>query len=99
MYPWGEPGPLQDYAGPDAWQRNLLRQIGKEVEANGFDGVKPVSPLRHAIASGHGIGKSTMAAWLVDWIMSTRPHSQGTVTANTFAQLETKTWAAVKRWT
>jgi len=39
-----------------------------------------------------------MAAWLVGWIMSTRPHAQGTVTANTFTQLETKTWAAIKRW-
>ena len=42
---------------------------------------------------------STIAAWLVDWIMSTRPHAQGTVTANTYVQLETKTWAAIKRWT
>ncbi len=42
---------------------------------------------------------STLAAWLVDWIMSTRPYAQGTVTANTYVQLETKTWAAVKRWT
>jgi hypothetical protein len=52
-----------------------------------------------AVSSGHGVGKSVMVAWLVDWIMSTRPHSQGTVTANTFTQLETKTWAAIQRWT
>ena len=50
-----------------------------------------------ATASGHGIGKSTLVAWIVAWIvvwiMSTRPHCQGTVTANTFTQLQTKTWA------
>jgi len=40
-----------------------------------------------------------MVAWLVDWIMVTRPGSQGTVTANTFTQLETKTWAAIEKWT
>lgn len=98
-YPWGEPGPLKDHAGPDAWQAELLNRIGEQVKAHAFDGKKPVAPIRAAVSSGHGIGKSVMAAWLVDWIMSTRPHAQGTVTANTYVQLSTKTWAALKRWT
>jgi len=42
---------------------------------------------------------SVIVAWAVDFIMSTRPHAQGTVTANTFTQLQTKTWAAIQRWT
>jgi len=98
-YPWGEPGPLKDYKGPDKWQAELLDGIGAEVRRNRFDGKNPVAPIRRAVSSGHGPGKSTVAAWLVDWIMSTRPHSQGTVTANTYTQLETKTWATLKRWT
>jgi hypothetical protein len=55
--------------------------------------------LTPAAATGAGIGKSTLIAWLANWIMSTREDSQGTVTANTFNQLETKTWAAIQRWT
>lgn len=98
-YPWGEPGPLKDHAGPDVWQHKFLTKLGEEVRARRFDGVTPVQPIRFATSSGHGIGKSVMVAWLVDWIMSTRPHCQGTVTANTFTQLETKTWAAIQRWT
>lgn len=98
-YPWGEPGPLVDHDGPDTWQRAFLERLGEEVRARRFDGVKAVAPIRFATSSGHGIGKSVMVAWLVDWIMSTRPHCQGTITANTFTQLETKTWAAVQRWT
>lgn len=98
-YPWGEPGPLRDAAGPDEWQTAFLEQLGKEVRERGFDGITAVAPIRMARASGHGIGKSTMAAWLTNWIMSTRPHSVGTVTANTVAQLETKTWAAIQTWT
>lgn len=97
-FPWGEPGPLEKLKGPDKWQRAFLRGVGKEVRANAFDGTAPVAPLLRAVSSGHGIGKSTMAAWLVCWIMSTRPHAVGTVTANTYTQLETKTWAAVKKW-
>lgn len=98
-YPWGEPGPLKDHAGPDVWQEAFLKGIGEEVKRNKFDGVHAVPPIRRAVASGHGIGKSVMVAWLVDWIMSTRPHCQGTITANTFTQLETKTWAAIQTWT
>lgn len=98
-YPWGEPGPLKDHTGPDTWQEAFLTELGAEVRAHKFDGVKAVSPIRRAVSSGHGIGKSVMVAWLVDWIMSTRPHCQGTITANTFTQLETKTWAAIQRWT
>lgn len=98
-YPWGEQGPLVHETGPDEWQTEFLRDVGREVLARGFDGVKAVKPLRFTTASGHGIGKSTLVAWLVDWIMSTRPYSQGTITANTFIQLQTKTWAAVQYWT
>ena len=98
-YPWGEPGPLKDYAGPDEWQTTVLTEIGKAVIERGFDGFHTVAAVRVAIASGHGIGKSTIVAWLVDWIMSTRPYAIGTVTANTFTQLSTKTWAQIHKWT
>jgi hypothetical protein len=98
-YPWAEPGPLKDHAGPDIWQMRFLERLRDEVQARQFNGVDPVAPIRFATSSGHGIGKSVMVAWLVDWIMSTRPHCQGTVTANTFTQLETKTWASIQRWT
>jgi hypothetical protein len=36
-----------------------------------------VDALRMAVPSGHGIGKSTLVAWIVNWIMSTRPYAQG----------------------
>jgi hypothetical protein len=98
-YPWGEPGPLAEHRGPDVWQADALTRIGAAVKARKFDGVKAVDPIRVAVSSGHGIGKSTLQAWLVDWIMSTRPHCRGTVTANTATQLDTKTWAAIQTWT
>ena len=99
-YPWGEKSTtLANHAGPDKWQVECLREIGELVAARGFNGTAPVSPIREAIASGHGIGKSTLVAWIVNWIMSTRPLSQGTVTANTFVQLQTKTWASIQKWT
>ena len=84
--------------GPDAWACELLDEVGAQVRARGFDGVTPVPPIQFAVSSGHGIGKSAMAAWLTLWIMSTRPHSKGVVTANTGEQLSSKTWAGVAAW-
>lgn len=84
--------------GPDRWACEFLDDLGKLTQKHNFDGITPVPPVRMAVTSGHGVGKSALTAWLVNWIMSTRPFSQGTVTANTSAQLETKTWAQIAKW-
>lgn len=89
---------LEGFDGPDDWQRDVLIEIGEEVKKRGFDGVNAVDPIREAVASGHGIGKSALTAWLILWIVSTRPHAKGIVTANTSDQLRTKTWAEVGKW-
>ena len=98
-YPWGEPGPLRDATGPDEWQIQFLNELGAEVRKRAFDGIHAVEPIRMAVASGHGIGKSTLVSWVVNWIMSTRPQAIGTITANTFVQLSSKTWASIQTWT
>lgn len=85
--------------GPDKWACDLLTEIGRQVREKRFDGSHAVTPIRMAVASGHGIGKSALIAWLVNWIMSTRPNARGVVTANTAPQLESKTWAQVAMWT
>ena len=96
-FPWGV-DELVGETGPDTWQAEFLTQLGEAVRANGFDGVNAVPPVRMARASGHGIGKSALASWVILWIMSTRPNAIGTVTANTATQLETKTWKELARW-
>lgn len=87
-----------DY-GPDLWACELLDRVGRQVREHGFDGRQPVEAIREAIVSGHGIGKSAIVAWLVLWIMSTRPHCHGTVTATTSNQLSAKTWPEIAKWT
>ena len=84
--------------GPDAWACAYLDQLGADIKARGFDGVHPVAPIQYAVSSGHGVGKSAMAAWLALFIMSTRPYSRGVITANTAEQLASKTWAGVSAW-
>ena len=95
--PWRSRYPGCRY-GPDKWACQLFDDISRDVINNAFDGRHAVPPLRYAVSSGHGIGKSAITAWLVCWIMATRPNSKGVVTANTAAQLETKTWAEIKKW-
>lgn len=98
-FPWGEPNTsLQGFFGPDQWQINVLNDIGDAVQDRKFNGVDPVDPIQLAVSSGHGIGKSALSAWLILWVMSTRPHSKGVVTANTGDQLKTKTMSELTKW-
>lgn len=84
--------------GPDVWFCELCDRITGQVRTNAFNGRTAVKAVREAIASGHGIGKSAGVAWVVNWLMSTRPFAKGTVTATTAPQLETKTWAEIAKW-
>ncbi|GAG27374.1 unnamed protein product, partial [marine sediment metagenome] len=84
--------------GPDVWACEFLDELGAEIQARGFNGSKSVPPIRFSTASGHGIGKSAMVAWIIKFISDTRPFSKGVVTANTSEQLKTKTWAEVGKW-
>ena len=98
-YPWGEAGtPLANESGPDRNQQAFLKDLGREVRKRRFNGVDPVMPVLMAISSGHGTGKTVLGAWIAGWILSTRPYSIGTVTANTWLQLESRTWAAIQTW-
>ena len=96
MFPWNE-GTLKDRE-PDKWQRKFLEALGDELSKRRFNYVDPLPPIQFSTASGTGIGKSTMVAWLILFIMSTRPKCRGIVTANTAAQLNTRTWPELGKW-
>lgn len=90
-FPWGEPGELQNHTGPDRWQRQVLEEIR--------DGLKtPNVAIQEAIASGNGVGKSSLVSWIILWSLATKSDTRGVVTANTEVQLRTKTWAEVSKW-
>lgn len=91
-FTWGR-GPLADYAGPDAWQAETLEEISAAVAS----GKSKQEAIRIATASGHGIGKSALVAWIILWAMLV-PDTRGVVTANTEAQLKGKTWAELAKW-
>lgn len=95
-FPWGEPDTLlEKYDGPEDWQRWVLEAIRDGL-------ITPEQGLQLAVqigvASGHGIGKSALVAWIILWAFSTKPDTLGVVTANTEAQLKTKTWARLGEW-
>lgn len=84
--------------GPDQWACEFLDELGAEIRKRGFDGRNAVEPVMFSTRSGHGIGKSTIVAWLCKFILDTRPFSKGVMTANTAEQLKTKTWAELGKW-
>lgn len=98
-YPWGEPGTaLEDETGPDTWQSDLLQRLGERLKEGASAEAAVSNVIREAVASGHGIGKSALVAWIVDWAMATCEDTRGIVTANTDTQLKSKTWAELNKW-
>lgn len=89
-FEWGK-GELLGFDGPDVWQKDILCQIRDGV-------LNPSQALRIAVASGNGIGKSALVAWIMLWSLSTFEDTRGIVTANTENQLRTKTWPELAKW-
>ena len=73
-FPWGQAGTsLASDSGPEPWQRDVLEKLGKGIMA-------PDEAVRVAVASGHGVGKSALVAWLLLWSIATLPSTRGVVT-------------------
>lgn len=92
-FPWGR-GSLTGMTGPDTWQTKVLAMIRDHIAA----GNSLNESFRLAVASGHGVGKSCLVAWIILWAMATSADTRGVVTANTEGQLRTKTFAELSKW-
>ena len=97
-FPWGDPGPLAKESGPDDWQIDILHALRDALQAGVDEQEAMAAAIRVAIASGHGIGKTALIAWIIKWFMATRPFPQVVVTASGAAQLSNKTWRELAKW-
>lgn len=64
---------------PDEWQGNVLSSVNKH--------------RRTAVRSGHGVGKTRLAASSIHWFMATRSYPRIRATANTEKQIMSVLWA------
>ena len=71
-------------ATPDEQQAKILQSVAKNQLTS--------------VRSGHGVGKSTVEAWVVIWFMVTRPFPKIPCTAPTQHQLFDILWAEVSKW-
>lgn len=92
-YPWGDAS-LSDVQGPRQWQCDVMEDIRDHLSSP----VTRFQPLRIAVASGHGIGKSALVGMLVCWGLDTCEDTRIVVTANTELQVRTKTWPEILKW-
>lgn len=90
---WGK-GDLAGVDGVREWQLEVMEAIGVHLR----NPKTRFTPLKIAIASGHGIGKSAEIAMICNWAMSTAVGTRIVVTANTENQLRTKTSPELGKW-
>lgn len=96
-FDWGK-GELAGFTGPDKWQTRFLKDIRDRLAGLRSNEETMNDALFYATKAGHGVGKSAATAWIVLWLMSTRPHFAGVITANTRDQLLRKTWRELAVW-
>lgn len=89
-FPWDEDETLKGQR-PQDWQLTVLQDIKDGM-------IDMQKALRLITASGNGIGKSTLVAWIILWGITTYPDARAVITANTEAQLTNKTWPEVQKW-
>tara|TARA_Y100000114_G_scaffold154151_1_gene175597 strand:+ start:961 stop:2337 length:1377 start_codon:yes stop_codon:yes gene_type:complete len=70
---------------PQDWQREVMQAVAEKHR-------------RLSIRSGHGVGKSSCASWLMIWYLLTRYPCKVVVTAPTASQLFDALFAEAKRW-
>lgn len=100
-FPWGQKGtPLENETGPRTWQKKKLLEIAAFIAENQRLELNDIlgKVMQDATVSGRGVGKSALVAWIVLWFLTCRIGGTAIITANTEAQLRTKTWAEVGRW-
>lgn len=101
MFPWGKRNtPLEHFREPRAWQIEELEAKTEHIRNNRIrmQMGKPPKMWNRSVASGRGIGKSALFSFEGMWMMSTRPGSTTIVTANTEAQLVSRTMAELGKW-
>lgn len=89
---WGE-GTLEDQ-DIRVWQADVMDIIAQHLA----DPETRYQPLRIAVSSGHGIGKSAGMGMIANWAMSCFEGARVVITANTEGQLRTKTSPEVSTW-
>lgn len=92
-YGWGQ-GALANSNGPREWQQEQFEEIRQHLQ----NPVTRYQPLWLATASGHGIGKSAGLSMICNWALDTCDDTRIIVTANTEAQLLTKTMPEIGKW-
>lgn len=94
VFPWNSEA-LQESKDVRNWQKDILGTVGAHLK----NPATRYQPLKIAVASGHGIGKSAAIAMLCHWALATCADTKIVVTANTQKQLQTKTWPELHKWT
>lgn len=99
IFPWNQVGTrLEGEDGPDVWQLEVLQDLGASLRAGKDLTEATATAIKLAVASGHGIGKSALVAWIIIWFASVFDFPAIVVTANTRTQLLTKTWRELAKW-
>lgn len=86
----GQPRPVGGTFGPELWQAKVLIDMKAALAGEGRK--------RFTCRAGHGVGKSTLEAWIVLWFLLFQRPCKIPITANSQDQLRDVVWAEITHW-
>lgn len=81
---------------PAAFVREILHAEPDPIQLEILEEIARGQPI--AVKSGHGVGKTAVAAWVILWFLVTNPLARVPVTAPTMHQLDDILWPEVAKW-
>ncbi|KQC48736.1 terminase [Candidatus Liberibacter solanacearum] len=97
LFPWSEANTsLANFSRPRRWQLDFMEAVDTDCLFN-VDNPDP-KIFKGAVSAGRGIGKTTLNAWMMLWLISTRPGMSIICLANSETQLKSTLWAEVSKW-
>ncbi|QTP63887.1 terminase [Candidatus Liberibacter africanus] len=97
FFPWGERcTSLANFSRPRKWQCDFMEAVDDHCVKNRNNPNPKI--FKSAVSAGRGIGKTTLNAWMMLWLISTRPGMSVICLANSETQLKSTLWAEVSKW-
>jgi len=82
---------------PVWYVKNVLSVV--DIEDYQKDALRSVRDnIKTAFRSGHGVGKTSVAAWVANWFFDTRPNSKVISTASSWRQVSKMLWPEIHKW-
>jgi hypothetical protein len=90
---------IKEYRKPGGFIKFVKEQLKADPTEQQIEVMEDMEAERKIIVkAGHGVGKTTLAAWFLMWFLLTHPFCRIPCTSNKEDQVKERLWPEIKKW-